>query len=140
MHLSIYYCFFRFFSLIGYYKMLSIVICAIQKVPADCSFSYSSVYMSSPTPNLSPPHLPLGSPSGTSYKECVSQCSRYKTCGFDPWVRKIAWGRTWQPTPVFLPGKPCRQRGLVGLHTVHVVNRKQAQLSTRVDVLPLGQP
>ena len=25
--------------------------------------------------------------------------------GFDPWVRKIAWRRKWQPTPVFLPGE-----------------------------------
>ena len=24
--------------------------------------------------------------------------------GFDPWVRKIPWRGTWQPTPVFLPG------------------------------------
>ena len=31
------------------------------------------------------------------------QCSRH---GFDPWVRKIAWRRKWQPTPVFLPGTP----------------------------------
>ena len=31
-------------------------------------------------------------------KEC-------RRCGFDPWVRKILWGRKWQPTPVFLPGK-----------------------------------
>ena len=30
--------FFRFFSLIGYHKMPSIVTRAIQKVPADCSF------------------------------------------------------------------------------------------------------
>ena len=30
-------------------------------------------------------------------------------CGFDPWVGKISWRRTWQPTPVFLPGKPHRQ-------------------------------
>ena len=27
-----------------------------------------------------------------------------KKCGFDPWVRKIPWRRTQQPTPVFLPG------------------------------------
>ena len=26
--------------------------------------------------------------------------------GFDPWVRKIAWRRKWQPTPLFLPGIP----------------------------------
>ena len=24
---------------------------------------------------------------------------------FDLWVRKIPWNRTWQPTPVFLPGE-----------------------------------
>ena len=23
----------------------------------------------------------------------------------DLWVRKVPWGRKWQPTPVFLPGK-----------------------------------
>ena len=34
-----------------------------------------------------------------------SQCRRLRRCGFDPWVRKIPWGRAWQPTPVFLPGK-----------------------------------
>ena len=26
-------------------------------------------------------------------------------CRFDPWVGKIPWRRTWQPTPVFLPGE-----------------------------------
>ena len=25
--------------------------------------------------------------------------------GFDPWVEKIAWRRTWLLTPVFLPGE-----------------------------------
>ena len=25
--------------------------------------------------------------------------------GFDPWVGKIPWRRTWQPSPVFLPGE-----------------------------------
>ena len=30
------------------------------------------------------------------------QCRRP---GFDPWVGKIPWRRTWQPTPVFLPGE-----------------------------------
>ena len=29
---------------------------------------------------------------------------------FDPWVRKIPWGRKWQPIPVFLPGKSRGQR------------------------------
>ena len=33
---------------------------------------------------------------------------------FDAWVRKILWRRAWQPTPVFLPGKPHGQWSLVG--------------------------
>ena len=33
---------------------------------------------------------------------------------FIPWVRKIPWGRKWQPTPVFLPGKSHEQKKLVG--------------------------
>ena len=32
----------------------------------------------------------------------------------NPWVRKISWGRKWQPTPVFLPVKSRGQRSLVG--------------------------
>ena len=35
------------------------------------------------------------------YRICL-QCRRPK---FDPWVRKIPWGREWQPTSVFLPGE-----------------------------------
>ena len=33
---------------------------------------------------------------------------------FDPWIGKIPWKRDWQPTPVFLPGKPHGWRSLVG--------------------------
>jgi len=33
--------------------------------------------------------------------------------GFDPWVRKISWRRTWQPTLVFLPGESCGERSLL---------------------------
>ena len=33
---------------------------------------------------------------------------------FNPWVGKISWRRKWQPTPVFLPGKPHGWRNLVG--------------------------
>ena len=29
-----------------------------------------------------------------------------KRHGFKPWVGKIPWRRAWQPTPIFLPGKP----------------------------------
>ena len=34
--------------------------------------------------------------------------------GFYPWVGKIPWGRKWQPTPAFLPGKSHGQRSLTG--------------------------
>ena len=56
----------------------------------------------------------IGFPGGTSCKEPTSLCRRHKKCGFDPWVGKISWRRSWQPTPVFLPGKSHGQRWLVG--------------------------
>ena len=33
-----------------------------------------------------------GFPGGDSGKEPACQCKRCKSCGFDPWVRKIPWG------------------------------------------------
>ena len=38
-----------------------------------------------------------------SGKEPAGQCRRR---GFHLWVGKMPWRRTWQPTPVFSPGKP----------------------------------
>ena len=32
-------------------------------------------------------------------------CMQYGRPRFNPWAGKIHWGRKWQPTPVFLPGK-----------------------------------
>ena len=40
--------------------------------------------------------------------------------GFDPWVGKIPWRRTWLPIPVFLPGKFQGQRSLVGMGSQRV--------------------
>ena len=53
-------------------------------------------------------------PGGTSGKEPACQCRRHKRCGFDPWVGKIPWRRTQQPTAVLLPGESHGQRRLVG--------------------------
>ena len=47
---------------------------------------------------------------GANGKEPACRCWRHKRHRFDPWVRKILWGRVWQPTPVFLPGEPHGQR------------------------------
>ena len=46
-------------------------------------------------------------------KEPACQCRRLKRRRFNPWVRKIPWRRTWQPTPVFLPGRSHGPRNLV---------------------------
>ena len=54
--------------------------------------------------------------------EFACQCRRCRRCGFDPWVRKILWGRKWQPTPVFLPGKSHGQKSLVP--TVYEVTKE----------------
>ena len=53
----------------------------------------------------------LGLPWWLNGKELACKC---RTCRFDPWVGKIPWGREWQPTLVFLPGKSHRQRSLMG--------------------------
>ena len=46
------------------------------------------------------------SPRGHSGKGSTCQCRRLKTRGFNPWVGKIPWRRTWQPTPVFFLENP----------------------------------
>ena len=56
----------------------------------------------------------LDFPGGTSGKEPICQCRRYKRLRIDPWVGKIPCRRARQPTPVFLPGESNRQRSLVG--------------------------
>ena len=58
--------------------------------------------------------LLLGFPGGADGKETTCQCRRHKRCRSDPWVRRIPWGKTWQPTPVFLPREPHGQRSLAG--------------------------
>ena len=38
----------------------------------------------------------MGFLGGTSCKELACQCRRHKRHGFDPWVEKSPWRRTWQ--------------------------------------------
>ena len=61
--------------------------------------------------SLSKAPLFAGLPRWLGGKE--STC-RYKRHGLDPWLGKIPWRRTWQPTPVFLPGKAHGQGSLAG--------------------------
>ena len=51
-------------------------------------------------------------PGSASGKEPTCWCRRPKRRWFYPWVRKIPWGRAWQPIPVFLPGETHGQRSL----------------------------
>ena len=44
-------------------------------------------------------------PDVASGKEPACQCRRNKRRRLNPWVGKIPWRRTWQPTPLFLPGE-----------------------------------
>ena len=54
----------------------------------------------------------IGFPGGSVVsKEVTCQC---RSLGFDPWIGNIPWRRKWQPSPVFLPGKPHGQRSLAG--------------------------
>ena len=53
-------------------------------------------------------------PYGTSGKEPIYQCRRYKRCGFDPRFGKTPWRRAWKPNPVLLPGEYHGQRSLEG--------------------------
>ena len=51
------------------------------------------------------PSLWFNYAGGASGKEPACQCKRHKRYNFSPWVGKISWRRTWQSTPVFLPGE-----------------------------------
>ena len=63
-----------------------------------------------PNPRTEPASPVLVSRFFTTEPPSACQCRR---CGFDPWVGKMPWKRKWQPTPIFLPGKPHVQRRLV---------------------------
>ena len=76
------------------------------------SSTVSSIWLTL-LPSLLRTHVfTLGFSGGTSGKELTCQCRRCKRHGFDPWVRKIPWRRSWQPTPVFLPGESHGQMSL----------------------------
>ena len=57
-------------------------------------------------------NLNLDFPCGSDVK--VSAYNACRRPRFIPWVRKIAWRRKWQPTPVHLPGESHGWRSLVG--------------------------
>ena len=71
--------------------------------------------------------IPGQGTSGSAGKESACNAVGLQKHRFNPWVRKAPWRKKWQPTPVFLPGKPHGQRSLVG-YIVHRVAKSQIQL------------
>ena len=64
-------------------------------------------------------------------KNLLANADRYKRCWFDPWVRKIPWGRARQPTPVYLPGEPMgRGAWQAAVHRVAQSRTRLKPLST----------
>ena len=67
---------------------------------------------------LPPTHVSRGpvfvSNGGARGKEPSCQCKQHRRRRFYPWVGKISQRRSWQPTPVFLPGEFQWWRNLVG--------------------------
>ena len=59
-------------------------------------------------------NVPMWLPWWLSGKEPCLQCRRHSRGGSSPWVGKSPWRRTWQLTPVLLPGKSHGLRSLVG--------------------------
>ena len=58
--------------------------------------------------------------------------------GLDPWVGKMPWQKKWQPTPVFLPGRSCGQRSLVG-HSPRGLRRARHSWLAKEQPQQLGQ-
>ena len=59
-----------------------------------------------------------GFPDGASGKDPHLPMKETKMSGFDPWVGKTPWRRTWQPTPVFWPGGSPWTEVLGGLQSI----------------------
>ena len=50
----------------------------------------------------------------SAWKKKIIICLKCRRPRFDPWVRKIPWRSTWQPTLVLLPRDSHGQRSLAG--------------------------
>ena len=55
-----------------------------------------------------------GFPGGSVGKESACKAGDIRDAGSIPGFGTIPWRRTWQPTPVFVPGESHGQRSLAG--------------------------
>ena len=86
-----------------------------------------SVYVGNSASNLIP--WSYGLHRWLCGKGSACHCRRCRRHGFDPWAGKIPWRRTWQPTPIFLPGEFHGWRSLVGYSTW---GRKESDTTERL--------
>ena len=85
----------------------------IKITPSNLLLCQSHICRVSSMPLLLVPSLVTGSPcfpgafcvALTQCKKSTCQCRRHRRCGFDPWIGKILWRRSWQSTPALLPGE-----------------------------------
>ena len=50
-------------------------------------------------------YIGAGLPQWLNGKDSACSAGDIPRCVLNPYVRKIPWKKTWQPTPVFLPGE-----------------------------------
>ena len=62
----------------------------------------------------------MGFPSGSGVK---NPPVNEGDAAVNSWIGKIPWGKKWQPTPVFLPGKSNGQRSLEGYSSMNCPSR-----------------
>ena len=65
-------------------------------------------------------------PGSICGKEPAYQCRRLKRRGFDPWVRKIPWRKTWQPIQYSCLENPMDREAWQA--TIHRVAKSQTPL------------
>ena len=82
-------------------------------------------------PSAAAPWHPGWSPVQNSW---AFSCGRP---GFDPWVGKMPWRRTCQPTPVLLPGESHALRSLVGYNPQSQPQLKQLSMQAGIQILRL---
>ena len=70
----------------------------------------------------------------------VRICLQCRRPGFSPWVGKIPWRRTGQPTPGFLPGEFHGQRNLVGYNPWDRKESGMTELLTFTSIIIVGLP
>ena len=80
----------------------------------DLKINWNLIYLKHLLKELLHSYHLMGFPGDSSGKEPACQCRRFKRRRLDPWVGKIPWRRSWQPTSVFLPEESNGQRSLAG--------------------------